>query len=215
MQSLWILVLLVPASALLANPKKSAEAKLSPVPKDLAKNFIMKGHCGMKRNVTKAAAPAKKVSLLQRNPGVGADKSKIQSDVDAMTQHKDGYAYVACVGDSMMVSADKHGDQGSHRYAAGFADVSIAWYHDFTPKEDMEAMSSEVCFGFCSTIEGMGYFGMTAGRECYCTPYYNPDGQAGTGNCDVPCEGYMSEMCGNSNGRASVYQMHSCANAEA
>merc|ERR1719183_469061 len=103
-----------------------------------------------------------------------------------------------------MMSADKHNGQGKNRYAAANIDVSIAWYHDFTPKEDRVAMTAEVCFDFCSTIKNMGYFGLTRGRECYCTPYYRPSGDAATGNCDSPCEGYMSEMCGNQAGRASI-----------
>merc|ERR1719409_1534511 len=101
----------------------------------------------------------------------------------------------------MMTNADMHGDQGSKRYA-GLGN-SIAWYHDFTPKEDQVAMRASVCFDFCSTIKDMHYFGLTRGRECYCTPYYRPAGDAATGNCDAPCEGYMSEMCGNQAGRAA------------
>jgi hypothetical protein len=215
MQSLWILaLLLVPATALVISPKKSAQAKISAAPKDIPTNLISKGHCGLRlaRNSTKVVE--KKVSLLAaRNPGAGSDKSEVEADLEAMTQHKDGYYYVGCVGDRMMKNADKHGDQGSHRYAGGFADVSIVWYHDFTPKEDRVAMTSEVCFDFCSTIKSMGYFGLAYGRECYCTPYYR-EGSGATGNCDSPCEGLASEMCGNQAGRANVYQMHSCANAE-
>merc|ERR1719460_2417687 len=110
MRSFWILALMVPATCLLGAPKKSADAKLSPVPEDIPKNMIAKGHCGMKveRNTTKVA---KKVALLQRNPGAGSSKSGIEADIEAMTQHKDGYFYVGCVGDSMMMSADKHGGQ--------------------------------------------------------------------------------------------------------
>merc|ERR1719159_2082599 len=80
-------------------------------------------------------------------------------------------------------------------------------------KADMEAMESAVCFDFCSTIKGMNYFGMTAGRECYCTPYYK-QGVEGSGDCDALCEGDSTQFCGNMDGRANIYQMHSCANAE-
>jgi len=232
MQWRKILALLAaPALALAATPK----VDLSP-PKDM----VFVGHCGLiPANQTHTAraprsgkdAPkakedpdrvadlqnnkAKKTSLLRRkerkNPGVGTDKAAAAADVEAMEAFKDGYYAVGCVTDSMMRYADKHGGQGKHRYAA--PDVSIIWYHDMTPKEDMEAMESSVCFDFCSTIKGMNYFGMTAGRECYCTPYYK-QGVEGSGDCDALCEGDSTQFCGNMDGRANIYQMHSCANAE-
>merc|ERR1719506_2948929 len=99
MRSLWILALLaVPASALLADPKK-ARAKLSPVDaKDIPTKLIHSGACGAKVNRTKESAatilgtyekshPTKKVSLLQRkNPAAGGDAAEIASDLEAMEQ---------------------------------------------------------------------------------------------------------------------------------
>jgi len=54
----------------------------------------------------------------------------------------------------------------------------------------------------------MVYFGLQAGRDCYCTPYYKP--MAGdNSNCDEVCEGDPSQMCGGKT-RSSVFEMHSC-----
>jgi len=211
----FLALLVAPALAMAASPK----VDLSP-PKDM----VFVGHCGLipanqthtpRAPRSKDAPKAKKTSLLRRkerkNPGVGTDMDAVKADVEAMEAFKDGYYAVGCVTDSMMRYADKHGGQGKHRYAA--PDVSIVWYHDVTPKEDMEAMESAVCFDFCSTIKGMNYFGMTAGRECYCTPYFK-QGVEGSGDCDALCEGDSTQFCGNMDGRANIYQMHSCANAE-
>jgi len=245
MRFFLVVLLLAPATALLATPKLHAKPMVKKAPRTPEKTMIaVEGQCGrVHANATHFLARAprngvneiikerheiplveragkgdlmkvlngKKPALLSKKqapgPGAGMDLEAVKKDAFA-NSYKNGYWYVGCVGDSLMTNADKHGGQGKHRYAG--PDVSIVWYHDVVPKEDMEAMQAGVCFDFCSTVKDMNYFGLTRGRECYCAPYYSPAGDAATGNCDTPCEGYMSTMCGNSAGRASMYQMHSC-----
>ena len=69
-------------------------------------------------------------------------------------------------------------------------------------------MTPRVCFNFCRTVPEMVFFGLAYGRECYCTPYYHKT--TGDGACSAQCEGDASKTCGNENGMADVYQMHSC-----
>merc|ERR1719421_2209744 len=74
--------------------------------------------------------------------------------------------------------------------------------------DEQKEMTAEVCFEFCSTVPSMVYFGLTQGRECYCTPYWKPSAE-GTGNCDLPCPGDPTIMCGGDE-KSSIYEMHKC-----
>jgi len=164
----------------------------------------------MKHTLSKAATTAKGLPddmILPAAPGAGSDKDKI---VPMDKAYKDGYTWMGCYFDSMQKFADKHSDQGKHRYAAGWADVSVIWYHLMFPKEDLKPMTPKLCYEFCRTIPQMGFFGLKNGRECYCTPYFQESAGGGSDKCDMPCEGYMSSTCGGAT-NSDIYEMHVCA----
>merc|ERR550537_2097422 len=70
-------------------------------------------------------------------------------------------------------------------------------------------MSHTVCFDFCRGIPEMLFFGLTAGRECYCLPYYKM--MAGdSSKCEAVCEGAPGEMCGGM-AKSSIFELHLCA----
>jgi len=122
---------------------------------------------------------------------------------------KDGFLMTACVKDAMLEHGDKFGN-GKHRYKMeSTANVSIVHYAEIIPKEDREKMSINKCFDFCRTVPNMVYFGLHAGRDCYCTPYYKPM-PGDSSNCDEVCEGEPSQMCGGKV-QSSIFEMHSCA----
>merc|ERR1719386_656346 len=69
-------------------------------------------------------------------------------------------------------------------------------------------MTAEVCFNFCRTIPDMLFFGLTAGRECYCEPFYKM--MAGdSSKCEAVCEGNPTTVCGGM-AKSSIFEMHFC-----
>merc|ERR1719235_445154 len=109
--------------------------------------------------------------------------------------------------DKMYKTGDKHGD-GKFSYKQQYANVSVAVYKELVLEDSQKAMTPYVCYEFCRSIDGMGFFGITEGRTCYCTPYYVPD-ETGTGSCDLPCPGDSLQMCGGKS-KSSLYEMHYC-----
>merc|ERR1719359_488481 len=89
-----------------------------------------------------------------------------------------------------MSLGDKHGD-GKFEYAAQNVRVSIVWYDRIVPKEDRSAMTPEVCFNFCRTVPDALFFGISEGRNCYCTPYFKREA-GDSSQCDAVCEGEPS-----------------------
>jgi len=138
-------------------------------------------------------------------PGAGLHPDDIEP---FQTVTKDGFLLTACVKDKMLQHGDKFGN-GKHRYKIeNIANVSIVHYAEIIPKEDREKMTINRCFDFCRTVPHMVYFGLNMGRDCYCTPYYEP--MAGdSSNCDKTCEGEPSQMCGGET-MSSIFEMHSC-----
>jgi hypothetical protein len=139
-------------------------------------------------------------------PGAGMHPE----DIDPFqTVTKDGFLMSACVKDAMLEHGDKFGNN-KHRYKMeSTSNVSIVHYSDIIPREDREKMSINRCFDFCRTVPNMVYFGLHAGRDCYCTPYYKPM-PGDSSNCDEVCEGEPSQMCGGKV-QSSIFEMHSCA----
>merc|ERR1719240_2402332 len=117
---------------------------------------------------------------------------------------------VACIKDYMYSHGDMVGSN-KHEYEIGSSsNVSIVHYSMLVPKEDQSSMSAEVCFEFCRTVPDMLFFGLTAGRECYCEPYFKP--MAGdSSKCDAVCEGEPTTFCGGM-AKSSVFEMHFCDN---
>lgn len=169
--------------------------------------FRNKKDCWKKRPVAMTQLAAKVYKFNETNPGAGIDPEG-QKGYGMVT--KDGFSEVACVKDYMYAHGDAAGPN-KHEYEIGSSSgVSIVHYSMLVPKEDQQSMSSEVCFEFCRTVPDMLFFGLTAGRECYCEPYFKQ--MAGdSSKCDAVCEGKPTTMCGGMK-KSSIYEMHFCDN---
>lgn len=126
--------------------------------------------------------------------------------------YKDGFFEVGCYADSMVEFGDKFGNNAD-QYRMQHTDMSVVWYKEIVLKENQEAMKPEVCFQFCRTVPSMGYFGITNGDGCYCTPYHKPM-ESGSSICNVPCTGDTTQMCGGAE-KSTVWEMHWCNDAAA
>ena len=139
----------------------------------------------------------------KKEPGAGMD-----STLGLKKVYKDGYFHLRCMMDKMEDAADWHDElQREHKYNID-TNVTIVRYTDRVDSEKQQAMTPSVCFEFCRTVPDMLHFGLTNGRDCYCTPYFMQG--TGDGVCDAGCEGDSSITCGNTNGMADIYEMHSC-----
>jgi hypothetical protein len=77
--------------------------------------------------------------------------------------------------------------------------------------EDALSMTVQKCFAFCSQKSAGGearYFGITAGKTCWCTELI--DAEIDSKQCDTPCPGNDDQTCGGVAGAASVYVMFGC-----
>lgn len=138
-----------------------------------------------------------------RYPGAGMDASE-----GLVTIYKDGYFHIRCMMDAMESEADWHNERTRpHEYVVK-TNVTIVRYTDRVDKEKQVKMKPRICFDFCRTVPDMLYFGLTNGRDCYCTPYYHQ--VPGDGACSAQCEGDISKTCGNTKGMSDVYEMHTC-----
>jgi len=150
------------------------------------------------------------------NPGLGmdqapADGSGADGTVAGVSVNaaifKDGFWAVGCKTDAMYDQGDKYGD-GAQRFEVGLTfNTSIVRYDVVHDRETQKPMTPQVCFYFCRTVEGMGFFGLTEGRTCYCEAFYKQ--KPGDGVCDLPCEGDSATICGGKT-KSSLYQMHEC-----
>lgn len=143
-------------------------------------------------------------------PGAGMDPNSIQP---FQTVVKDGWFPIDCGKDYLYNVGDAFGDN-RHDYAVGESEnVSIVHYENHVDVSMREPMTHEVCFKFCRTIPEMLTFGITNGRNCYCSPFYKPMADDHT-ICDLPCDGNPTEMCGGKS-KSTVFEMHSCADTKA
>merc|ERR550514_1737139 len=198
--------------------------------------FIKKGGCHKKlsakklgwqtKKVAKLLATSSNVSKVQEHPGresfsvPGAGTTQkladnglsetgtIGGEEPYVTVLKDGYFEVGCFTDAMNEFGDKFGDE-KDKYGAIVGDTSIVRYTEIVLKEKQVAMTPTVCFEFCRSIEDMVFFGISNGRDCYCTPYYKP-AQGDDKKCDSVCEGDETLMCGNQK-KSTIWEMHLCA----
>merc|ERR1719473_1369946 len=191
-----VLVILVatPTWAAVDHPAKTTKAKI-----------LKKKDCWKKRPVAMTQLAAKVYKINLTNPGAGMD---VESQKGYGTVTKDGFMEVSCVKDYMYSHGDKDGPN-KHEYEIGSSsNVSIVHYSMLVPKEDQSSMSAEVCFEFCRTVPDMLFFGLTAGRECYCLPFFQQ--MAGdSSKCDAVCEGNPTTMCGGM-AKSSIFEMHFC-----
>merc|ERR1719420_1563917 len=168
--------------------------------------FLNKHDCWKKKQpfaMTQLAAKVYKINTT--NPGAGLN---VEDQKRYGTVMKDGFYEVACIKDYMYHHGDAAG-ANKHEYEIGSrSNVSIVHYSMLVPSEDQEPMSSTVCFNFCRTVPDMLFFGMTAGRECYCEPFFQA--MAGdSSKCDAVCEGSPTTMCGGMK-KSSIFEMHFC-----
>lgn len=172
---------------------------------------LFRGDCHTKKPFPILAHMAAKVLKLNltlnlSNPGAGTKLDKIEPFIDML---KDGYSEVACIKDYMYHHGDLHGANKHEYEIKERSNVSIVHYNMVVPKEDQKAMSHTVCFDFCRGVPDMLFFGMTAGRECYCIPFFQM--MAGdSSKCDAVCEGEPTTMCGGM-AKSTIMEMHLCA----
>jgi len=121
---------------------------------------------------------------------------------------KDGYSFTLCAKDDMYDFGDKYGDN-KDQYKQDHLNVSIVKYSEIVLKEKQKAMTPKICFEFCRTVPNMVYFGIKAGRDCYCTPFYTK-AESGSESCDNQCPGDPMQMCGGKH-KSQLYEMHMCA----
>jgi hypothetical protein len=150
-------------------------------------------------------------------PGSGADQKfadngrsimgKVAGEEVLVTVYKDGFFGVGCIADSMFKSGDKFGGANKPNYKEDLANVSIALYSELVLKDAQKPMTPHTCFEFCRSMDGMSFFGIKNGRDCYCMPYYKST--TGSGMCDLPCPGDDMQICGGMV-KSSVFEMHTC-----
>jgi len=159
----------------------------------------------MKRPVAMTQLAARVYKFNQTLPGAGI---KVTEQEGYGTVTKDGFYGVSCIKDYMYHHGDIDGPN-KHEYEIGSSsNVSIVHYKMLVPSEDQQAMSAEVCFEFCRTVPDMLFFGLTAGRECYCLPFFKQ--MAGdSSKCDAVCEGAPTTMCGGMS-KSNIFEMHFC-----
>jgi len=168
--------------------------------KHFNRNWLAHKHAAKTNHTHKAWTM---VGGCKKEPGAGMDATLGLTKV-----YKDGYFHLRCMMDKMETAADWHDElQREHKYNID-TNVTIVRYTDRVDVEKQQSMTPSVCFEFCRTVPDMLHFGLTRGRECYCTPYFMQG--TGDGVCDAGCEGDSSITCGNTNGMADVYEMHAC-----
>merc|ERR1719161_1955988 len=151
-------------------------------------------------------------------PGAGAtqtlaDEGKstlgsVDGQAPYVTVLKDGFFEVGCFFDTMLSAGDLYGND-KDKYNMGMQNVAIALYDELLLDADKEPMTPTVCFEFCRTLPDMVFFGISNGQTCYCTPYYQPK-PGDASQCNQPCPGDNTLMCGNMKGKSTIYEMHLC-----
>lgn len=215
MVSAAVLLFLVatPALAAASNPQKTLKAKINkalhhriePDSIESLPMYLNKKACWMKRPVAMTQLAAKVYKFNQTVPGAGI---KVADQEGYGTVTKDGFYGVSCIKDYMYHHGDIDGPN-KHEYEIGSSsNVSIVHYNMLVPSEDQQPMTAEVCFEFCRTVPDMLFFGLTAGRECYCLPFFKQ--MAGdSSKCDAVCEGNPTTMCGGM-AKSNIFEMHFC-----
>jgi len=117
---------------------------------------------------------------------------------------QDGYLPVGCINDGMLKFGDKFGNPQNFKHP-----ISISRYDEIVPTNDQEAMTPDVCFKFCRTLEHAKFFGIRNGAECYCAPYFEVIAGADE-DCKIACPGDSSKFCG-AQQKSSIFSMHASA----
>jgi len=153
-------------------------------------------------------ASANQMTWRKQDCGKLVKKRNLHGKEEAQFVVKDGYYEVACVKDTMYYFGDKTGDNKDQYKIGDRLNTSIVLYDVETPKEDQEPVTPSMCFEFCRSKPGMGFFGLIHGRECYCMPFHEMEA-GDSSQCDAVCDGDKATMCGGMT-KSSIYQMHVC-----
>lgn len=140
---------------------------------------------------------------------VGAP-GKVGQEAPFVTVYKDGFFMVGCFKDAMLHVGDMYSMSGKLKYKKQYQNISVVVYDAIVLEEKQQEMSPKVCFEFCRTIEGMGFFGIM-GSKCYCEPYYEEtiEGVGKEDTCDLACPGDDTAICGGTV-KSSIFEMHIC-----
>jgi len=164
------------------------------------------------------AAPTATEKKQMAMPGAGASQAEakfasgyVSGEEIFVRVYKDGFFRSNCIKDKMFHFHDKYGHNKGKYDTDDFTNTSIVHY-DYVMEDTNEvAMTPQACFSLCRTVPHMGFFGITNGNKCYCSPYYIEDKlvKGGEEKCNVPCAGRPTEFCGGKDA-SSVFEMHSC-----
>lgn len=126
--------------------------------------------------------------------------------------YKDGFTKVDCIKDYLYEHGNTSGDNEVLHKLGDVSNVSIVHYDARIAQEDRQPMNHQECYLFCRTIKGMGFFGITNGRNCYCSSSFKAE--AGDGSqCDRTCEGDGTTTCGGKT-KSEVFAMHKCGDLQ-
>lgn len=148
-------------------------------------------------------------SVKDELPGAGMNPDEIEPFQKVL---KDGFMEVACVKDEMYEAGDKYGNNKVKYIMGATVNSTIVHYNEHVAKEDREKMTPAVCFEFCRSVDDMGYFGISNGRDCYCTSFFKQMA-SDSSECDSVCDGDTSQMCGGKT-KNSIWGMHWCDTLE-
>lgn len=162
--------------------------------------------------------------LSWSSPGTGATQTVADNGRSKMgdvhgeepyaTVYKDGFWSAGCMGDLMLSDYDKFGNnKDMYHKDANYSNISIAMYSTLVLKDQQKPMTPRVCFEFCRTVKNMIFFGLNAGRICYCMPFYKPGAGFENDECISPCPGDTDLMCGGLR-KSSIFEMHTCGDKE-
>ncbi|KAK3695397.1 WSC domain-containing protein [Podospora appendiculata] len=117
--------------------------------------------------------------LLTLTPSAAADTAAaIYSNATT------GYVYLGCYNETTAIA----GTSGDRALSGGTNEVKPG------------NMTVEMCLGFCATgATKYKYAGLEFARECWCAQQLSPLAKKQPdGECDLPCEGDKTELCGGS-----------------
>lgn len=98
------------------------------------------------------------------------------------------------------------GGGGAEEYKGCFADLdSSRALPDNGKYSEPGMMTTEVCLAYCKS-NGYMYAGTQYYHECWCSNSSDYDKNGNAANCNTPCDGSASQMCGGRNA-VSVYEV--------
>eukprot|EP00752_Nemacystus_decipiens_P008859 g7905.t1 len=81
-----------------------------------------------------------------------------------------------------------------HSYVGCFTDKRGDRDMLLVPKVVSDVLTPAACAAYCSSVEGANYFGVQAGRKCFCGDSFGRHGESTL--CAEPCSGDEDQVCG-------------------